>query len=141
MKNKNLNLSVFAEDKNLKKDGVPIYPLSFSDAFFIVPRIGGFEYQKQIQEIKRNIYGIYAENSEIDFNKIAAAWLGEYVQGWEGVESNGEELEFNRSNCRAIFNNESYRESLVTILIDKASKYENYLTQEGREAIEELKKL
>lgn len=139
---KGLNLSVFAEDESLKKGGVPIYPLSSSDAYFLVPRVGGFEYQKQIQKITSQIYGVYIDQREIDFNRVCAAWLGDHVQGWEGVDdTNGVPLEFTRANCKAIFNNEAYKDSLVPILIDKASKYEHFLNEEGREAIEELKKL
>ena len=136
-----MKLSVFAEDQDLKVKGVPIYPTS-DEGYFLVPRVGGFQFQKQIQKITKQIYGIYHNQEDIELNRVYAAWLGEFVTGWDGVlDSEGNELEFNRENCRAVFNNESYKDSLVPLLIEKASRYENYLTQEGREAIEELKKL
>lgn len=136
-----MKLSVFAEDQDLKSQGVPIYPTS-DDGYFLVPRVGGFQFQKQIQKITKQIYGIYHNQEDIELNRVYAAWLGEFVTGWDGVlDSEDNELEFSRGNCRAVFNNEAYRDSLVPLLIEKASRYENYLTQEGREAIEELKKL
>lgn len=137
-----VNLAVFAEDKDLQKEGSPIYPLQGEDLFFCVPRVGGFLYQKQIQEIIKKAYGIYHEQSDIDMTLIYAIWLGEYVTDFGGAEngSTDEELVFSRSDCRNIFNNKAYQQSLVPILISKASSFESYLTNEGREAIEELKK-
>jgi len=135
-----MNLSIFAEDEGLKTKGVPIYPTT-DDGYFLIPRVGGFEFQKQIQQITKQVYGIYHNQEDIELNKVYSVWLGENVSGWDGVQNtDGSDLEFNRSNCRAVFNNPSYKDSLVPILIEKASRYENYLTQEGREAIEELKK-
>ena len=75
-------------------------------------------------------------------NEIYAIWLGEYVTDFGGAldAKTGEELPFSRDNCRGIFNHKGYEQSLVPILINKASNFEYYLTDEGREAIEQLKK-
>lgn len=137
-----VNLAVFDEDETLQKEGTPIYPLQGEDLFFCVPRVGGFLYQKQIQDIIKTKYGIYHEQSDIDMNAVHAIWLGEYVTDFGGADdkANNEELTFSRKGCRNIFNNEGYQQSLVSILINKASSFEYYLTNEGREAIEELKK-
>lgn len=137
-----MKLSIFAEDQNLKESGAPIYPSDIYEGCFYVPRVGGFKYQKQIQELIKHLYGTYYDPKDVDYNHVNAMWLGEYVTNWEGVidESNGQELTFSRVDCRAIFNHEAHRESLVPLLIDKASRYENYLQEEGREAMEELKK-
>lgn len=200
-----VNLAVFDEDEVLKKEGTPIYPLQGEDLFFCVPRVGGFLYQKQIQDIIKTKYGIYHEQSDIDMNVVNAIWLGEYVTDFGGGcivtksqetsdaityvflaskeldleiekstkqkkqtkaalkkiaalesklmkaelsldrckrkdEENKVEMIFNRGQCRSIFNKKGYQQSLVSILINKASSFECYLTEEGREAIEELKK-
>ncbi|MDB4352477.1 hypothetical protein OAA60_03490 [Porticoccaceae bacterium] len=138
-----INLAVFSEDAELQEKGTPIYPLQGEDLYFCVPRVGGFKYQKQIQSIIKSTYGIYHEQSDIDMNEVSSIWLGEYVTEYGNVldSKTGEALEFTRSNCRAIFNNKSYHQSLVPILMNKAANFEIYLTEEGREAIEELKKL
>lgn len=138
-----VNLSVFAEDTHKQSSGVPIYPLSGEDMFFSVPRVGGFEYNKQIQAIIKSIYGIYHNHEDVCMSTVHAAWLGEYVTDFGGIcdaSDDSKDLEFSRTNCRAIFANKAYHNSLVGILINKASSFEYYLTEEGREAIEELKK-
>ena len=137
-----INLAVFDEDTERQKEGTVIYPLQDEDLFFCVPRVGGFLYQKQIQAIIKSEYGIYHEQSDIDMNLVSAIWLGEYVTDFGGAENGktNEELVFSRADCRGIFNNKGYHQSLVPILINKGSNFENYLTNEGREAIIELKK-
>jgi len=142
---KSVNLAVFAEDETLQEKGTPIYPLQGEDLYFCVPRVGGHKYQKQIQAIIKSIYGIYHEQGDIDMNEVSAAWLGGYVTDYGNIEDDSTEigsgdLEFTRSNCRAIFNKKAYRQSLVPILMTKAANFELYLNEEGREAIEELKK-
>lgn len=138
-----INLAVFAEDETRQEGGTPIYPLTGEDLYFSVPRVGGHKYQKQIQAIIKSIYGIYHEQSDIDMNEVSAVWLGENVTDYGNIldAKTGEDLEFTRSNCRGVFANKAYRQSLVPILMNKASSFENYLTEEGREAVEELKKL
>ena len=141
---KSINLSVFEESEELQEKGCPIYPLTGEDLYFCVPRVGGFKYQKQIQAIIKSTYGIYHEQSDIDMNQVSAIWLGEYVTDWDyvaGKGEGGETLAFSRVECRKIFNNKEVWNSLVPILVSKASNFELYLTQEGREAVEELKKL
>ena len=137
-----VNLAVFAEDETLQTEGTPIYPLQGEDLFFCVPRVGGHKYQKQIQAIIKKHKGIYCEQADVDMNEIYAMWLGEYVTDFGGaLDANTmEELPYSRDNCRGIFNNKEMHQSLVPILINKASNFEFYLTEEGREAIEELKK-
>ena len=138
-----LNLAVFSEDTELKTIGSPIYPLQGTDLYFCVPRVGGFEYQKQIRDIIKRRHGLFKEHIDIDMNEIHAIWLGEYVSDFGGAldTKTGKGLPFSRDNCRGIFNHKGYEESLVPILMNKGSSFENYLTVEGREAIEELKKL
>ncbi len=137
-----ISLAVFEESEDLQVKGTPIYPLTGEDLYFCVPRVGGHKYQKQIQAIIKAIHGIYHEQSDIDMNQVSAAWLGEYVTDYGNIldAKSGEDLEFTRANCRGVFANKSYRQSLVPILMNKASGFELYLTQEGREAVEELKK-
>jgi len=138
-----INLAVFAEDSELQEKGTPIYPLTGEDMYFCVPRVGGHKYQKQIQAIIKGIYGIYHEQSDIDMNEVSASWLGEYVTDWDYVAAKGnveETMPFSRIECRKIFSNDEVWNSLVPILMNKAGNFEYYLTEEGREAIEELKK-
>lgn len=141
-KMKLVNLSIFAEDEIRQTEGTPIYPLQGEELYFCVPRVGGFEYQKQIQDIIKKYKGVYVEQSNVDMSEINALWLGEYVTDFGGAldAKTDEELKFSRDNCRAIFANKAYLLSLVPLIINKAANFENYLTDEGREAIEELKK-
>ena len=134
-------LEIFEEDTQKKQSGAYIYPVSGEDMYFIVPRVGGFEYQKQIRDIQRNLYGVYYDG-DVDMTLIQAKWLGEHVQGFGGFYEVGKkrEIKFSREKCRQLFNNPAYHDSLVQTLIMKASNFESYLTKKGREAIEELKK-
>ena len=137
-----VSLDIFNEDLTKQTEGTEIYPLSGEDIFFKVPRVGGFEYNKQIKRIIKDIYGIYHDPENIDMDLVNATWLGENVTHFGGISNakTGKALKFSRDNCRAIFNNKGYHQSLCRILMNKASNFEIYLTQEGREAIEELKK-
>lgn len=138
-----LSLDIFNEDTAKQAEGTEIYPISGEDIYFKVPRVGGFEYQKQIRKIIKDTYGIYHEPDDVDMDLINAVWLGEYVTHFGGfVDAQTKKpVKFTRENCRAVFRNKGYHQSLCKILINKASNFEFYLTQEGREAIEELKKL
>lgn len=137
-----VNLAVFSEDTERQESGTPIYPLQGEDLFFCVPRVGGYKYQKQIQAIIKKHKGIYCDQSDVDMSEIYAMWLGEYVTDFGNVlgTKDMKELPFSRENCRGIFNCKSMHESLVPILMNKAGNFEFYLSEEGREAIEELKK-
>ena len=195
-----INLNVFNEDLALQSEGCPIYPLQGEELYFCTPRVGGFKYQKQIQDIIKAQYGLYRNDDDVDMSLVQAIWLGEYITDFGGAlevyvsektkikisqielinneikeqnkrkaskskdnkikslenklskaeidlqkskDSDSEvskELPFTRENCRAIFANKGMHLSLVPLLISKASNFEYYLTAEGREAIEELKK-
>ena len=137
-----INLNVFNEDLALQSEGCPIYPLQGEELYFCTPRVGGFKYQKQIQDIIKAQYGLYRNDDDVDMSLVQAIWLGEYITDFGGAldAKTDEELAFTRENCRAIFANKGMHLSLVPLLISKASNFEYYLTAEGREAIEELKK-
>lgn len=136
------SLAIFDEDFTKQKEGTEIYPLTGEDMYFKVPRVGGFEYNKQIRAIIKAEYGVYHESENVDMDLINAIWLGEYVTHFGGIEDakTKKQVKFTRDNCRAIFRHKGYQQSLCRILINKASTFEAYLTKEGREAIEELKK-
>lgn len=138
-----ISLSIFEEDPKKQTEGTEIYPISGEDIYFKVPRVGGFEYTKQIRKIIKDIYGVYHDQEDIDMTLVHAVWLGEYVTHFGGFidAKTGKQIKFTRENCRAIFRNKGYHQSLCKILIEKACNHEYYLTKEGREAIEELKKL
>lgn len=136
------SISCFKECSEKLKNGAPIYPMpDNSDLFFNVLRIGTFEQQKQMEEVKKAVYG-FNPPRHVDNNLLWAHWLGNYgVTGWGYLEDeNGKQLKFSRETCRKIFLDESHRNFLVPTLINGASDAYAYLSDEAIEAIEELKK-
>ena len=67
-----LSLDIFNEDTTKQAEGTEIYPISGEDIYFKVPRVGGFEYQKQIRKIIKDTYGIYHEPDDVDMDLINA---------------------------------------------------------------------
>ena len=137
-----LKLSIFQEDPQRQENGTPIFiDKDNSDATISVKRAAGFEYQKEIAKIKRTLYGFDIES--INPDEVMANWLAEFgVTGWSGlIGEDDKPLKFTKSNSRALFKSKEYWNSLNTKLIMKASDYNNYLTDKGREDLEELKKL
>lgn len=136
------SISCFKECPEKLKNGAPIYPMpDNADLFFNVLRIGTFEQQKQMEEVRKAVYG-FNPPRHVDRNLLFAHWLGNYgVTGWSYLEDeNGKELKFSRETCRKIFLDESHRNFLVPTLINGASDAYAYLSDEAIEAIEELKK-
>ena len=133
-------LSLYREDREKQGKGSPCY---LYDMTFYVARLGTKESQKQIDDIKKELYGLFPKDKDINQYEIWANWLAEHgVLGWENVieDEGGEELEFNRANCRRIFLNQEYWLSLVVALVNHASNYEHYLHDQAYEVAEELKK-
>lgn len=136
------SLKCFEEDIDKVKNGAPIYPFpDNADLYFDVRRIGSHEQQKEMEDIRKAVYGLNPPRV-VDNNKLWAHWLGEYgVTGWGYLEDEkGNELKFTRATCRSIFLDESHRNFLVPTLVSGANDGFAYLTEEAIEAIEELKK-
>ena len=117
------SLAIFDEDLTKQKEGTEIYPLTGEDMYFKVPRMGGFEFNKQIHDLIKREYGVYYEAEKVDMDLIHARWLGEYITHFGGFDDakTGKAMRFSREKCRAIFADESYRLSLCKILVAKAS--------------------
>jgi len=131
-----MKLESYAEDLDKHAGGSPYY---LEEACFYVQRAGTPEFNKQIEEIKNELYGFAPK--VIDNNKITAFWLAEYgVTGWDGVINEDEELEFSRSNARSVFLNPAYYMSLNALLLTHSSNYSNYLFDEVNGDIEAAKK-
>jgi len=131
-----MKLELYAEDLDKHSGGSPCY---LEGACFYVQRAGTKDFNKQIEEIKKELYGFAPK--DIDNDKITAFWLAEYgVTGWEGVENEDSELEFSRENARAVFLNPAYYRSLNAYLINHAADYSKYLFDEVSEDIEATKK-
>jgi len=131
-----MKLDDYAEDLDKHSGGSPFY---LGEACFYVQRAGTKEFNKQIEEIKKDLYGFAPK--EIDADKITAFWLAEYgVTGWEGVENEDSVLEFSRDNARAVFLNPAYHRSLNAYLLNHAADYSKYLFDEVSEDIEAAKK-
>lgn len=136
------SIKCFEEDLEKSLNGAPIYPFpDNADLFFDVKRIGTFQQQNEMEDIRKRVYG-FNPPRHIDNNLLWAHWLGEYgCTGWGYLEDDkGNALEFSRATCRGIFLDESHRNFLVPTLISGANDAYAYLTDEAIEAIEEAKK-
>lgn len=131
-----MNLELFAEDPQKQEKGSPLH---IDDGFICVKRIHTAEYNKQREQIKNREYGF--SSREVDENLITAMWLAEFgVTDWDGILEGDKELKFTRANALAVFLNPNYRLSLNALLINHAANYANYLFDESKEDIEQVKK-
>jgi len=133
-----MNLNQYEEDQVKQEKGSPCY--LGDDGCFYVKRIHTPEYNKQIAEITRELYGFDSKN--MDNNLIVAHWLCEYgVTGWNNILNPDEtELEYSKSNARQVFLNPNMFLSLNLLLITHAGNYANYLHDEVIEDVEAVKK-
>jgi len=133
-----MKLSLFKEDLEKQESGSAFY--MGEDAVFYVQRVGTVNYNKQIEDIKRNIYGFAPK--DLDAGLILATWLAEYgVTDWENILDEEEvKLDFSKSNARKVFLNPSFFNSLNAQLIAHGSDYSNYLFDEVNEDIKQIKK-
>lgn len=131
-----MNLDLLAECQEKQEKGSPCY---LDDGIFFVKRINTREYHKQREQIKNREYGF--SSPDVDENLITAMWLSEFgVTGWEVISEGDEQLEFNRANAASVFLNPRYRLSLNVLLINHAGNYANYLLEDVKEDIEQVKK-
>ncbi len=130
-------LSLYAEDKEKQEGGSPCY---LGDATFLVQRVGTAEYNKQIQKITRQEYGLAPK--DIDNGLILATWLCEHgVTNWEGVYNvDDTPLAYSKKHARMVFLNPAFHLSLNALLINHGADYANYLHDALEEDIEAAKK-
>ena len=133
-----MNLSEFREDLEKQESGSPYY--IGEDGAIFVKRVGTVQYLKEIESIKRNIYGF--DLKDMDIGLVLGTWLAEYgVTEWENIlDEDSKALEFSRTNARKVFLNESFFNSLNAQLIAHGSNYANYLFDEVTEDIKQIKK-
>lgn len=133
-----MKLSDFSEDTEKQESGSAYY--IGEDGVIYVRRVGTTQYNKQIEDIKRNIYGFVSK--DIDVGLVLGTWLAEHgVTKWENIlDENDNSLEFTRQNARKVFLNPSFFNSLNVQLISHGSDYSNYLFDEAEADIEQIKK-
>lgn len=133
-----MKLSAYSEDLEKQEKGSPYY--LGEDGCFFVKRAGTTQYNKEIEEIKRELYGFAPK--DVNAGLIIGTWLAEKgITDWENIlDENDKPLEFSRVNARKVFLNPSFFNSLNLALIQHANDYTNYLHDEIEEAIENIKK-
>lgn len=133
-----MNLNSYKEDLEKQESGSPFY--MGEDACFYVKRVGTTQYSKQIEEIKRNIYGFAAK--DIDWGLVLGTWLAEHgVTGWDNIlDESDNKLDYSVLNARKVFLNPSFFNSLNAQLISYGSDYANYLFDEVTEDVDQIKK-
>ena len=120
-----MKLSLYKEDVSKRESGSPCY---LGDGYFNVMRINTPDYYKQIEDIKKRLYGFSPK--DMDSNEIIGTWLSEHgVTGWDGIidGDDDKELPYSKKSARKIFLNPAYFLSLNALLIQHASDYNNYL--------------
>ena len=133
-----MNLSDYKESKVKQEKGSPCY-IGDGGSYFNVKRIHTPEYNKEIEDIKIELYGF--DYKDLDNNVILANWLSQYgVTGWSGIDGENSDLRYNKPNARKIFLNPEYFLSLNALLIQHASNYNNYLHDLTEKDIEQAKK-
>ena len=133
-----MKLSNFEEDLEKQEKGSPYY--MGIDAAFYVKRFGTNSSNKEIELIKKNLYGFSPK--DMDMGLILGTWLAEYgVTNWENILGDDDvKLDFSTATSRKVFLNPSYFNSLNSQLIQHATDYSNYLKDEIQEDIEQAKK-
>lgn len=133
-----MNLSEFKEDLEKQESGSPYY--LGDDGVIYVKRVGTNQYNIEIEEIKRNIYGFIQK--DLNIGLVLGTWLAEHgVTDWENIlDEDDNSLDFSRSNARNVFLNPSFFNSLNAQLIAHGSSYANYLFDEIIEDVEQIKK-
>ena len=126
----------YQEDKNKQEKGSPCH-LS-DDSFILVRRFGTVQTTKELEKLKRRLFGFADKHDE---QLLLGHWLAEHgVTGWEGIDSVGEEVEYSKSNALGIFTNPQYMLSLNQDLLRHATNYANYLHDDMCEDVENIKK-
>ena len=126
----------YQEDKNKQEKGSPCYV--GDDSFILVRRFGTVQTTKELEQLKRRLFGFADKHDE---QLLLGHWLAEQgVTGWEGIGSDGEEVEYSTRNALDIFTNPQYMLSLNQDLLRHATNYANYLHDEMCEDVENIKK-
>lgn len=131
-----MNLTDFKEDLEKREAGSPCY---IGDGCFYIKRTQTAQYFKEIEDIKRRLYGF---SEKIDHNELLAHWLVEHgVTDWSGIfDEDDAELEYSKQAARKVFLNPAYFLGLNAILINHGNDYSNYLFDAVNEDIEAVKK-
>ena len=132
-----MRLSNYKEDMIKQEAGSPCY---VGEGFFLVRRFGTDESNKQVENIKRDLYGFAPK--DIDGDLVLAHWLCDYgVTGWDGVlDEDDEPLKYTAMNARLVFMNPAFFKSINAMLTSHASNYASYLYDEVVEDVENIKK-
>lgn len=126
----------YEESVDKQEKGSPCY-LS-DDSFILVRRFGTVQTTKELDDLKRRLFGFTDKHDE---NLLLGHWLAEHgVTGWEGLGNGGEELEYSMRNALDIFTNPQYMLSLNQDLLRHATNYANYLHDKMCEDVEAVKK-
>ena len=131
-----MQLNDYREDAAKQEKGSPCY---LGEGYFNVQRIHTPEYNKQIEEIKAELYGFAPKDR--DNERSVAHWLCEFgVTSWGDIFDGDDPLDYSKRNARKVFLNPEYRKSLNSLLIQHASDYNNYLHDKLEKDIEAVKK-
>jgi hypothetical protein len=137
-------LSSFSEDLKKHGGGAPIYvDSSDGQITFYVRRIGTNESNKALKDLRRSLFGPFHSAADDDISQLYANWLADYgVTGWDDLvdSDTGEPVLYSKQAARDLFLDESYFQSLNSILINSAASFENFLHDEKEEAIDNVKK-
>lgn len=134
-------LSIYSLDLDKVDNGSWLHGKEGSGHLFKVKRIRGLDFNKEMDEIKREVYRAAMPDFPDD-SMLFAMWLGKYgCTDWDGVQDyEGNHLPFSRDTCINVFRNRELWYSLAELLTIKASHNEAYYKTEALEAIEEIKK-
>ena len=136
-----MNLLAFKEDLELQESGTRCCPTGDESSYFLVRRLNTPSYRKEIEDIKRRIYG-FSDN--INEQELLGYWLAEYgVTGWSGISKEDDSpLPYSKTEARKIFLNPAYQgsNSLNERLIRHGLDHTEYLFLDVKEDIEAAKK-
>lgn len=134
-------LSNYREDLKKHDTGTPL--TLFGMVFHV--RRSNHNWSKALIDVKRDKFGVFYSESELDFEKqswaVGAAVAQYLVAKWENVivDESGETLEWNPGNAMAVFTNPEYF-SLVNEILLYANNKENYLYEQLEKDVSLVKK-
>jgi hypothetical protein len=116
---------IFADDVELKKNGIKVYLKGLGEQFIVVASYDQAKVQDRVERIKHHFYEDKdqptAEEKQLCFK---AAVIETIIKGWNLYED-GHQLEFNDKNLKRIFLDEKYSR-LLEVVFDESRSVENY---------------
>lgn len=126
------------EDTSKWIDGIPVELYGIT---FYMRRSNTREATKALRDLKIQLFRPGYELDEYDYVVLQGWWIAEFLcVGWENMYSSDGEVEYSIDAARTIFQNEQFYNSINNALVEECAKWQNFLFDQVKLEIENLKK-